>query len=82
MRLGVPMKTVGTRIYRAKQALRRLLMERALQRGADVAIPLPVGARRPMADEPSMPASAPRVFLEEGPDQFGGVEVARGGAAG
>jgi RNA polymerase sigma-70 factor (ECF subfamily) len=82
LRLGVPMKTVGTRIYRAKQALRRLLMERALQRGADVAIPLPVGARRPIADQPSIPASAPRVLLEEGPDQFGGVEVARGGAAG
>jgi RNA polymerase sigma-70 factor (ECF subfamily) len=78
LRLGVPMKTVGTRIYRAKQALRRLLMERALQRGAEVAIPLPVGTRRPIAGEPS----APRVFVEEGPDQFSGVEVARGGAAG
>lgn len=80
LRLGIPMKTVGTRIYRAKHALRRLLMERAVRRGAEFAIPLPVGARGPMAGEPS--ESAPRVFLEEGPDQFGGVEVARGGAAG
>ena len=82
LRLGVPMKTVGTRIYRAKQALRSLLMDRALKRQADVAIPLPVGALRPIEYQPSIPESAPRVFLKECPDQFSGVEVARGGAAG
>jgi RNA polymerase sigma-70 factor (ECF subfamily) len=82
LRLGVPMRTVGTRIHRAKQALRRLLTERALTRGAEHAIPLPVRARHTAAQEPSIPASAPRVFLKERPDQLGGVEVARGGAAG
>jgi RNA polymerase sigma-70 factor (ECF subfamily) len=82
LRLGVPMKTVGTRIHRAKQALRGLLTERAEKRGAQVAIPLPVRASRPSAQEPSLPASAPRVFLKEPPDHLGGVEVARGGAAG
>jgi len=82
LRLGVPMRTVGTRIHRAKQALRRLLMERAMNRGAEVAIPLPVRARRPIAQDPSSLPSASRVFVKERPDQLGGVEVARGGAAG
>jgi RNA polymerase sigma-70 factor (ECF subfamily) len=82
LRLGVPMRTVGTRIHRAKQALRHLLTERVLQRGAEVAIPLPVRATPSIAQEPSIPASAPRVLVEEAPDHLGGVEVARGGAAG
>jgi len=82
LRLGVPMRTVGTRIHRAKQALRGLLTERVLNREAEVAIPLPVRASRPVAREASISPSAPRVFLKKRPDQLGGVEVARGGAAG
>ncbi len=82
LRLGLPMGTIATRIHRAKRVLKGLLTERALKRMGEAAIPLPVGISRPAAPERSLDASSPGVLLEERPDEFAGVEVARGGAAG
>jgi len=82
LRLRLPLGTVGTRIHRAKLALRQLLSERALKRMAVVTLALPAVASRRSQRESAIADSPPRVPLEERPDHLGGVEVARGGAAG
>lgn len=82
LRLGLPLGTVGTRIHRAKLTLRQLLSERVQKRTGVVTLKLPAVASPRSRRDGAIAGSPPRALLEERPDHLGGVEVARGGAAG